>query len=262
MIAPPIQALIAEDEPVLARGMVRTLSRLWPALQMCALVHDGEAAIDAARIHRPDILFLDIHMPGCDGLQAATRIIDDWAVDQPLPLIVFVTAFDRHAIAAFERAAADYVLKPVQPERLEQTCERLKQRLQERQGTLDDGVLAPVHALLASQRSEPALTMIQAGVGSTLHMIPVADVMFFQADGKYVRVVTPVAEHLIRTPLCDILPRMDRADFMQIHRGTAVRTCLIDKVVREDTGRIYLHLKDWPERLTVSRTYAHLFKPM
>jgi len=258
--APPT-ALIAEDEPLLARGLARTLGKLWPSLKIEGIMHDGEAAIEAAHRHLPDILFMDIQMPARNGLDAAEDIVDNWPSERPLPLIVFVTAFDRFAIAAFERAAVDYVLKPVEPERLALTCERLKSRLLERQ-IGDVSALSPLRALLQAPTNEPLLTLIQAGIGSTVHMVPVDDVHYFEADNKHVRVVTQERSLLIRTPLRELMPRLDAQQFVQIHRGIVVRTALINKVVREDSGRIHLQLKGHGERLTVSRNYAHLFKPM
>lgn len=254
-------ALIVEDEPVLARGLARTLGRLWPALQISAIVHDGEAAQDAAAQHLPDVIFMDIQMPERSGLDAAEHIVDLWPTGRPLPLIVFVTAFDRFAIDAFERAAVDYVLKPVAPERLSLTCRRLQDRLSERTRS-DATSLAPIHALVQAGSSEPPLTMIQASVGSTLHMVQISDVHFFEADDKYVRVVTQDHAWLIRTPLRELLPRLNRQQFLQIHRSTVVRSDLIEKVVREESGRTHLLLKGRSERLPVSRSYAHLFKPM
>lgn len=256
-------ALIAEDEHVLARGLVKTLGKLWPALQICAVTHDGEAATEAARQHLPDVVFLDIQMPECNGLDAAERMVDNWPAERALPLIVFVTAFDRFAISAFEREAVDYVLKPVQADRMAVTCQRLQQRLLERGTTGDEAALAPIQALRRpAPPREPPLSLIQAGVGSTLHMVPVSDVMYFEADDKYVRVVTQAREHLIRTPLRELTPRLDASQFMQIHRGTLVRADCIERVVREDTGRISLYMRGRPERLAVSRSYAHLFKAM
>ncbi len=263
MNARPTQALIAEDEPVLARGLARKLSKLWPALRIGAVVHDGESATAAALELRPDVIFMDIQMPARNGLEAAECIVDDWPNTQPLPLIVFVTAFDRFAVAAFEQAAVDYVLKPVQVERLALTCQRLKDRLAQRTGGSDEQALAPLRALLQAQHTEPPLRLIQSGSGSTVHMVPAADVIFFEADDKYVRVVTREREFLIRTPLRELAPRLDANQFVQIHRSTVVKTELIDRVVREDGGgKIHLYLKGRSERLTVSRNYAHLFKPM
>jgi len=258
---PPIKALVAEDEPVLARGLVKTLNKLWPALRIEAIVHDGEAAVQAAHEHLPDVIFMDIQMPERNGLDAAEQIMDDWPTDKALPLLVFVTAFDRFAVDAFKRAAVDYVLKPVELERMALTCQRLMSRLAERTWS-DSAALAPLKALLSAPGTEAPLHIIQAGIGSTLHMVPVAEVHYFEADDKYVRVVTQDRSWLIRTPLRELLPRLDPALFTQIHRGTVVRTTLIDKVVREDSGKIHLHLRGRTERLAVSRSYAHLFKPM
>lgn len=258
------RALIAEDEPVLARGLAKALAKLWPALRIDAMVHNGDAAVDAARQHLPDIVFMDIQMPGCSGLDAAERIVDDWPEGMPLPLTVFVTAFDRFAVPAFEQAAVDYVLKPVELDRLAITCQRLQERLDERRSRDEAAALAPLRALRPISRPEQAapLTLIQAGVGSTVHMVPVADVHYFESDDKYVRVVTQDRSLLIRTPLRELVPRLDNTQFMHIHRSTVVRSALIDQVVREDTGKIHLLLKGRSERLVVSRTYAHLFKPM
>jgi len=262
MNGPTPTALIAEDEPVLARDLARTLGHLWPGLQIQAIVHDGESAVEAAHQHVPDILFMDIQMPVRNGLDAVQDIVDGWPADRALPLIVFVTAFDRFAVEAFEQSAVDYVLKPVEPQRLALTCERLKSRLMERQGG-DALALAPLRALLQKAPShEPPITLIQAGVGTTLHMVSIADVHYFEADSKYVSVVTQARSLLIRTPLRELMPRLDAHQFMQIHRSIVVRTSLIDKVIREDAGKVYLYLKGRSERLAVSRTYAHLFKPM
>ncbi|HEX5354820.1 MAG TPA: LytTR family DNA-binding domain-containing protein [Aquabacterium sp.] len=265
MNCPPATAIIAEDEPVLARALAKMLGKLWPALQIKAIVHDGEEATVAASQHRPDIIFLDIQMPVLNGLDAAECIVDNWPMDAVLPLIVFVTAFDRFAVDAFERAAVDYVLKPVEGQRLEKTCERLTSRLLEMHGDETHSV-ASLQALrrvsAGPQPALPPLSIIQAGLGSTVHMVPVTDIHYFEADDKYVRVVTHDRALLIRTPLRDLMPRLDAQAFTQIHRGTVVRTTLIDRVIREDTGRIYLHLRGRHERLTVSRSYAHLFKPM
>lgn len=260
-------AMIAEDEPVLARGLARQLTRLWPALHICVVAHDGDAAINAALEHRPDVIFLDIKMPERSGLDAAEAIVDAWSAEHALPLIVFVTAFDRFAVDAFEQAAVDYVLKPVDAQRLKLTCERLQSRLAERssgrqEAGSEPGFLAPLQVLRQVTPQEPPLRLIQAGIGSTLHMVPTAQVHYFEADDKHVRVVTADRSLLIRTPLRELMPRLDPTEFTQVHRGAIVRTELIEKVVREEAGKILLHLRGHTERLSVSRSYAHLFKPM
>lgn len=268
------RALIAEDEPVLARVLMKLLTQLMPQLDICAVVHDGNEAVEMARRHLPDVIFMDIRMPERNGLEACEQIVDTWPADLPLPLTVFVTAFDRFAIEAFERAAVDYVLKPVEEGRMALTCRRLLDRLSDRQQRSDAQAMAPLMALLngdlpavpgaiarSSLQAAP-LNFIQANAGTTVHLAAVDDVLFFEADDKYVRVVTKERPLFIRTPLRELLPRLEAGRFTQIHRGIAVRTSLIDRVVREENGRALLYLKDREERLPVSRSYAHLFKGM
>ena len=257
-------ALIAEDELVLARGLVKALGKQWPALKVSAVVHDGEAAVQAALLHLPDIIFLDIQMPERNGLDAAERIIDAWPPERALPLLVFVTAFDRFAIAAFEREAVDYVLKPLDPDRLALTCERLQRRLCDRSAMSWEQGAPALRNLLAGSapRHMEPLDTIQAGAANVVHMVPLKDVHFLEADDKYVRVATPGGDHYIRTPLREIGPRLDPRAFTQIHRSVIVRTELIDRIVRDDMGRLQLHLKGRSERFAVSRTYAHQFKAM
>lgn len=257
-------ALVAEDELVLARGLVKALSKQWPTLKVCAVVHDGEAAIQTALLHLPDIIFLDIQMPERNGLDAAERIIDAWPPERALPLLVFVTAFDRFAVAAFEREAVDYVLKPLDPARLALTCERLQRRLSDRStAALETGAPA-LRNLLAGGTPRPIdpLDTIQAGAGNVVRMVPLKDVDFLEADDKYVRVATSQEDHYIRTPLREIGPRLDPRAFTQIHRSVIVRSELIERIVRDDMGRLQIHLKGRPERFAVSRTYAHQFKAM
>jgi DNA-binding LytR/AlgR family response regulator len=256
----PARAVLAEDEPVLARGLVRTLKTLWPQLEMAAVVHDGLAAIEAAALHRPDVLFLDIQMPECTGIEAARQIIDDWPDGLALPLIVFITAFDRFAIDAFEQAAADYILKPVDTARLAASVQRLQTRLQDRQA-LPAQALSLLQSLARVSVVEP-LRHIQAAVGAALHLVPVSDVQCFLADDKYVQVLTADRSWLIRTPMRELAQRLDPKDFVQIHRGCVVRWSAIQRVVREDTGRmtVYLHGREHPQ--VVSRSHSHHFKAM
>ncbi len=257
---PAVRAVLAEDEPVLARGLVRTLKTVWPGLNVASVVHDGLAAIEAAALHRPDVVFLDIQMPERTGLEAARQIVDDWPEGSPLPLIVFITAFDRFAVDAFEQAAADYVLKPVDPDRLALTATRLQSRLQERQ-SVPDHTLRLLQALGANPRTDP-LRHIQAAIGQTLHMVPVSEVQCFLADDKYVHVLTADRSWLIRTPMRELAQRLDPKDFVQIHRGCVVRWDAIQRVVREDTGRMLIHLKGREQPQVVSRSHAHHFKAM
>ena len=265
-------ALIAEDEALLAEHLRAELAQLWPELEVVALASHGAAAAEQALALRPDIVFLDIRMPGMSGLEAAQAIGEDWPADSPPPLLVFVTAYDQYALQAFEQAAVDYLLKPVQPERLAQTCARLRAALQQRSSpAAGDGVehaLAQLRTLLATPGlgapSAPSsrLSVIQAAVGAAIHLVPVAEVIYFEAADKYVRVITEEREHLIRTSLRELLPQLDPDRFWQVHRGTVVRSDAIATALRDEAGKITLTLRGHGDRLTVSRLYAHRFKPM
>jgi len=251
-------ALIAEDEPLLAQCLKQDLQTLWPELQMLGIAPHGQAAVEQALALKPTICFLDIRMPGMTGLEAARAMAEDWPDGQPLPLMVFVTAYDQYALQAFEQAAVDYVLKPVQIERLAQTVERLKQRLDK--PVAMDQTLAQLRQLLTTQPAAAPLRMLQAAVGSTIHMVPVEDVLFFEAADKYVRAVTAEKEHLLRISLRELLPQLDTQSFWQIHRGVIVRANGIERAVRDEAGKLTLYLRGSKEQLTVSRMYAHLFK--
>ena len=263
-------ALIAEDEPLLASNLQAELARAWPALQIVANVRHGAAAVEAAMAQRPDVVFLDIQMPGMTGLEAAQALSEDWPETLLLPLIVFVTAYDQYALQAFERAAVDYVLKPVLPERLAQTCARVQSALQQRResgaspAAALEATLAQLRGLLASSQSPaPAqLSVIQAAVGTAIHMVPVAEVLYFEAADKYVRVITTEREYLVRTSLRELLPQLDAQRFWQVHRGTVVRADAIATAVRDESGKVLLTLRGHKDKLTASRLYAHLFKAM
>jgi DNA-binding LytR/AlgR family response regulator len=263
-------ALIAEDEPLLAANLQNELARLWPELTVVANVGHGAAAVEHALALRPDLVFLDIRMPGMSGLEAAQALAEDWPEGVPLPAIVFVTAYDQYALQAFERAAVDYVLKPVQTERLAQTCNRLRAALALRAAPTStplDAALVQLRQLLGSPGLGPAasvapLSMIQASVGAAVHMVPLTEVMYFEAADKYVRVITSAREYLIRTSLRDLLPQLDAQHFWQIHRGTVVRVEAIESAVREDSGKVQITLRGHADKLVASRLYAHLFKAM
>lgn len=267
-------ALIAEDEPVLAQALSTMLGRLWPELTLLPPAQDGAEAVARAVAELPDILFLDIHMPDRDGLDAAEAIVDAWPPTQALPLIVFVTAYDQYALAAFERAAVDYVLKPVQTKRIAATCERLRSQLKLRAAAQDDSALAGTLQALRSaaldRQNDGAtatpLTVIQAAMGSGLYMIPVEEVLYFEAADKYVRVITASigangSEVLIRTPLRELVPRLNPQHFWQVHRSAVVSVKAIERVTRVN-GRMRVHLRGRPETLEVSRMYAYQFKAM
>jgi DNA-binding LytR/AlgR family response regulator len=259
-------ALIAEDEPLLAQGLQAELARLWPQLDIVASVSHGAAAVDHALALRPDIVFLDIRMPGMSGLEAAQALAEDWPEGvgaAPFPLVVFVTAYDDYALQAFDRAAVDYLLKPVQPERLAQTCARLQAALAQRGNALPATVeqlrsLLATAPVLAAER----LSVLPVGVGNAVHMVPVASVVYFEAADKYVRVVTAEREHLIRISLRELLPQLDPQTFWQIHRGTVVRADAVASAVRDESGKLTLTLVGRPDRLSVSRLYAQRFKAL
>ena len=264
-------ALIAEDEALLAEHLRSELARQWPQLQVLGIAPHGAAAAELALAQRPDIVFLDIRMPGLSGLEAAEAIGEDWPEGVPPPLLVFVTAYDQYALQAFEHAAIDYVLKPVQPERLAQTIARLRQALQQRDAApaaLAESTIAQLRALLAAPglgapaTPSPRLTVIQAGLGAAIHLVPVAEVIYFEAADKYVRVITAEREYLIRTALRELLPQLDPERFWQVHRGTVVRCDAIATALRDEAGKVTLTLRGHADRLAVSRLYAHRFKPM
>ena len=260
-------ALIAEDEPLLADALAADLQRLWPQLRIVARESDGHGALAQALALQPDVCFLDIRMPGMDGLDAAQAMAEDWPAGRPYPLVVFVTAYDQYALQAFERAAVDYLLKPVDTERLARCVERLQAALARRAApplALQQAV-DQLRGLLGAGAAPDAgakLEVVQAGVGNTVHVVPVDEVVYFEAADKYVRVVTADHEHLIRTSLRDLLPQLDPQRFWQVHRGTVVQARCIVAATRDEAGKISLTLRGRPEKVGVSRIYAHRFKAM
>ncbi|PMQ15813.1 LytTR family DNA-binding domain-containing protein [Janthinobacterium sp. AD80] len=290
--AAPVRALIAEDEPILAAALAHALRRLWPALDIVATCANGVEALQQGLALRPDILFLDIKMPGKTGLEAAEELAEQWPDAQPFPQIVFVTAYDEYALAAFEHAAADYVLKPVNDARLGKTVERLQQRLQAapasasapaqalppiaapiakagqvqslagRSVASDDNLVRLLTQLQAMVPPAPRLQMIRAAVGNSVRMIALADVVYFEALDKYINVVCRDSEALIRTSLKELLPQLDPQQFWQIHRGTIVNASAIASAVRDEAGKLTLTLRQHPAQLRVSPLYAPLFRQM
>lgn len=261
----PIRALIAEDEPVLAFTLTQTLQRLWPELQLCGVAENGIAAVQEALAQRPDVLFLDIKMPGKTGLEAAQELAEDWPDDAPFPLVVFVTAYDEYALQAFEQAAADYVLKPVSDARFAKTVERLKARLQQHQERDNElqRIVGQLRTLVPTMpQASERLNIIRAAVGNQIRMIPVAEVLYFEATDKYVNVVTADSESLIRTSLKELIPQLDGNQFWQIHRGTVVNVNCIESAVRDESGKLSLRLRGRSASLAVSRVFAHLFRQM
>ena len=270
-------ALIAEDEPLLAQALRAELAAAWPELEVVACVGDGASAVREALQRLPQVLFLDIRMPGQDGLAAAAELADTWPADEaPMPQLVFVTAYDEYAARAFEAEAIDYVLKPVQAGRLRKTVARLQQALaaqapaaaSEPDAALER-TLAQWRQLLAGAAAAPPasgaplrfIAASEAG-GATVRMVPIDEVLYFEAADKYVRVLTAGHEYLIRTPLKQLLPQLDADVFWQVHRAVVVRSSAIEAVHRDDTGRQHLSLRGREDRIPVSRLYAHLFRAM
>ncbi len=260
-------ALIAEDEPLLAGALQAELAQLWPELQIVKVVGDGASAVAHALALLPDVLLLDIRMPALNGLEAAAELADAWNVDAtPFPALVFITAYDEYAVAAFEAQAVDYLLKPVHSARLQRAVTRLQLALanRSRAGADFEATLGQLRNLLgaAATASAAPLKVIQASVGSAIQLVPVCDVLYFDAADKYLRVLTSKREYLIRTALKELLPQLDSTTFWQIHRGTVVNSAYVDHATRDEAGKLSLVLRGRPEKLPVSRLYAHRFKAM
>ena len=247
-----VKAVIAEDEPVLRAELVRTLATLWPELVVCEQAPDGISAIRAVDEHAPDILFLDIQMPGMTGLEVAQDVNGRCHV-------AFVTAYDEYAVAAFEQGAVDYVMKPVSSARLAKTVSRLKARLGSTPTSLD-GIVKLLASRLTAKDEQ--LRWITATHGTDLDLITVDEVLYFRADHKYTLVVTPTAETPIRLSVKDLVERLDPAVFWQIHRGTIVNANAIADVTRDYRGHLAVRLKQRKETFAVSESYTHLFKGM
>ena len=245
-------ALIAEDEPLLAEELSDALARLWPELTVVARARDGIDAVRLVDEHAPDVVFLDIQMPGMTGLEVARQL-------GSRAHVVFVTAFDQHAIAAFEQGAVDYVLKPVSIPRLATAVMRVKERL----GRAPADLSALLREL-ATQRGDGRtyLRWVNASVGQSIRLITVEEICYFKADSKYTMVVTPTAESLIKKPIKELSDELDPAQFWQIHRSTLVNMSHVAAVTRDIRGHLQLKLKQRNEALPVSESYTHLFRQM
>jgi DNA-binding LytR/AlgR family response regulator len=270
------RCVIADDERLMREQLRARLHEVWPELQIVAEAKNGAEAVALVAEHRPELVFLDIRMPGLTGVEAARQIAQmEVGDDELLPEIVFITAYDQYAVEAFEQGVADYVLKPAERERLAITVERIKKRLLLREaGQADDagsgGERAPLQQLLhqLAAKMNPAggtpqyLKWIQASVGQAIQMIPVDEVLFFVSDEKYTRVQTPTIEALIRKPIKELVDELDPKQFWQIHRSTLVNANAIANVTRDFRGRQIVAVKGHNEKLEVSRSYLGLFKGM
>jgi DNA-binding LytR/AlgR family response regulator len=252
---------------VLARTLTRLLEQAWPELRIAGVAEDGLRATELALSEAPDVVFLDIKMPGRHGIDVAEAVADDRPDERAEPLFVFVTAYDEFAVSAFERAAVDYLLKPATAERLLQTVERLKVRLAGRATLSDGGERAALMRRVQSIAAPPVepgerIKVIRAGVGNTVRMIPVADVVCFEANEKYVNVVTPAGEALVRMSLRELMARVDSTDFIQVHRSAMVNSSAILSATRDEIGHYSLAVRGLQRTLKVSRAFGHLFRPM
>jgi DNA-binding LytR/AlgR family response regulator len=264
------RAVLADDERLMREQLRARLAEVWPELQIVAEAKHGAEAVAWVDQHRPDIVFLDIRMPGLTGVEAAKQIAQmEVADDELLPEIVFITAYDQYAVEAFEQGVADYVLKPAERERLAVTVERIKKRLASRRAGEAASAGAPLQQLLQqlSAKMNPSgaaqrLQFIQASVGAAIQMIPVDDVLFFISDEKYTRVQTATIEALIRKPIKELIDELDPQQFWQIHRSTLVNVKAIAGVTRDFRGRQIVSVKGHKEQLEVSRSYLGLFKGM
>lgn len=247
-----VRAVVAEDEAVLRQQLVELLAAAWPELDVVALAADGRQAIDALELHSPDVLFLDIHMPEASGLEVARHASERSHV-------VFVTAYDQYAVHAFEQGAADYVMKPLSGARIAMAVSRVRERLRSRPANLD----SLVHGLAAAPPPAAAyLRWINVGRGEDVHLITAEEILYFQSDTKYTRVVGSGGEGLIRKTIKQLVGELDPTNFWQIHRATIVNLNAISSVGRDINGHVVLRLKERAETLLVSQPFSHLFRQM
>ena len=267
------RAVIADDERLLREQLRARLAEVWPELEVVGEARNGPEAVELVERLHPDLVFLDIRMPGMTGVEAARAIaqlpVGEGGEDDGWPgcEIVFITAYDQYAVEAFEQGVIDYVLKPAERERLKVTVERIRKRLAQRgsdEGPAANGLQQVLQKLAAqiNPASAPRLKWIQATVGQSIQMIPVEDVLFFISDEKYTRVQTATVEALIRKPIKELVEELDAETFWQIHRSTLVNTRHIAGVSRDLRGRQLVSVKGHPEKLEVSRSYGGLFKGM
>lgn len=254
-------ALIADDEPLLRESLARQLGQAWPELEVVALVRNGREAVEQFEARQPDVCFLDVHMPGLSGVEAARRI-------GRRSHLVFVTAFDRYAVEAFAQGALDYLVKPVELPRLVETVGRLKERLEAARPALNtEALLRELAAQLSPETTPSQLRWIRAQVGQTVRLIPVDEIDYLRSDSKYTLVAWrgengESAQALVRTPLKELAAQLDPEQFAQVHRSVVVNLGSVSRVTRHDNETAEIHLKGRAEALPVSRTYLNLFRQM
>lgn len=249
-------AVIAEDEPAQREELAALLRRHWPELRLTALCEDGLSALEAMQAHRPQVAFLDIRMPGLSGIEVARAAAEAGAQ------IVFVTAYDEHAVSAFDAGAADYLLKPIRSERLAQTIVRVQGRLASPVGSDLNRLLAALDAGMQARKNRSSLKWVTASLGDTVKLFPIDDVVFFQAQDKYVRVVTAEDEAVIRTPLKELARQLDPDVFWQIHRSVLVRASMIERVSKDALGHFHARVRSCDEVLPVSASFQSRFRSM
>ncbi|MBL8511186.1 MAG: response regulator transcription factor [Betaproteobacteria bacterium] len=254
----PPTCIIAEDEQLFRDALTDLLREEWPDLTILAACEDGAAALEEIATHQPDYAFLDIRMPGLTGLEVASALADN----SPKTQVIFVTAYDQYAIAAFDKGAVDYLLKPIVRERLISTITRLKARTTHPDADALAALIQQLGVSLPKPSTEPPLVWLTASSGKETRLIMIEDVAYFQADNKYTVVMTAQGESLMRMALRDLMGRLDPTHFKQIHRATIVNMRAIAAITRDDTGRGIVKLKNRPETLTVSLTFMPLFKNM
>jgi len=249
-------AVVADDERLMREQIIDRLKEAWPELLIVGEASNGREAIAMVQSLQPDIVFLDISMPGMDGIETAQALAGRAHV-------VFVTAHDQYAISAFEHGAIDYLLKPAEPERVALTCQRLRERLKQAPDPMNE-VLEQLSQRLGAGGLKPREYMrwVQASVGANIRMIPTSDILFFRAEDKYTLVKTRGFEALIRKPIKELIEELDPDEFWQIHRSTVVRVDAVEQVSRDFRGHQIVHVKGSDEKLEVSRTFNHLFKQM
>ena len=256
-----VNALIADDEPLLREHLAAQLARQWPELRVVAEARNGREAVELFEQMRPEVVFLDVHMPGCSGVDAARAI-------GPLAHIVFVTAFEQYAVQAFEQGAIDYVVKPLDEARLAATVTRLKERLAERaarhgdSAQLDAALEQLAHRLNRHSAATPRLQWIRASVGNTVKLIPVDQIAYLRSDEKYTLVAWDGGEALIRKPIRELIDELDAEQFVQVHRSVIVNLKQVSQVIRGLNETAEVHLRGRTETLPVSRSYLHLFRQM